>query len=238
MTDEETTNAVLAHAAREGHSLCWFCKTDVGDDPLCPHCVKLQPLGKRSDYFTVMGLPRKLSIDARVLEPVFHALSRRFHPDMYRMAAPRERMIALENSAVLNQAYRTLRDPFDRAGYLLELERGREADRRDSPPQELFEEILEVQELLGDFKLADTVEREALRPQLAAKREALQAEQEARGRELTERIFSEWDRLQEQAQAPTTEQKATLLDAIRRIIGERAYLRRVLTGLTDALAAK
>lgn len=236
MTEQETTNAVLAYAAREGHSLCWFCKTDVGDDPLCPHCVKLQPLGKQSDYFSVMGLPRKLTIDVRVLEPVFHALSRRFHPDMYRMSAPRERMIALENSAVLNQAYRTLRDPFDRAAYLLELERGREADRRDSPPQELFEEILEVQELLGDYKLADPEEREALRPRLAQKREALQAEQDARGRDLTERLFREWDQLQEQPQPPTSEQKAPLLDAMRRIIGERAYLRRVLTSLTEALA--
>jgi molecular chaperone HscB len=236
MTEQETTNAVLAHAAREGHSLCWYCKTDVGDDPLCPHCVKLQPLGRQSDYFSVMGLPRKLSIDARVLEPVFHALSRRFHPDMYRLAAARERMIALENSAVLNQAYRTLRDPFERAAYLLELERGREADRRDSPPQELFEEILEVQELLGDFKLGDPDERERLRPQLAARRDVLQAEQEARGRELTERIFREWDALQELPQPPTPEQKAPLLDAIRRIIGERAYLRRVLTSLTEALA--
>jgi len=235
MTEQEATNAVLAGTAREGHSLCWHCKTDVGDDPLCPHCVKLQPLGKQSDYFTVMGLPRKLSIDTRVLEPVFHALSRRFHPDMYRMAAPRERMIALENSALLNQAYRTLRDPFDRAAYLLELERGREGDRRDSPPQDLFEEILEVQELLGDYRLADGSERESLRPQLNQKREALQAEQDERGRDLTERLFKQWDQLQEQSQPPTTEQKAPLLDAMRRIIGERAYLRRVLNSLVEAL---
>lgn len=235
MTEQETTNAALAVTARAGHSLCWNCKTDVGDDPLCPHCVKLQPLGKTSDYFSVMGLPRKLSIDARVLEPVFHALSRRFHPDMYRMSAPRERMIALENSAVLNQAYRTLRDPFDRAAYLLELERGREGDRRDSPPQDLFDEILEVQELLGDFRLADAGDQEALKPQLIRKRDALQAEQDARGRELTERLFRQWDQLQEQPQPPTTEQKAPLLDAMRKIIGERAYLRRVLNSLVDAL---
>ena len=232
MTDQEATNAVLAQVAREGHSLCWFCKTEVGDDPACPSCVKLQPLGPSSDYFSVMGLPRKLTINPQVLEPVFHALSRRFHPDRYRMATSRERMIALENSALLNQAYRTLRDPFDRAAYLLELERGRETDRRDSPPQDLFEEILEVQELLGDYKLADPDERETLRPQLAAKRDALQAAQDARSLQLTGDLFQQWDRLHG---TTTPEQTSPILDAMRKVIGERAYLRRVLNGLNDAL---
>jgi molecular chaperone HscB len=222
----------LTQAAREGHSLCWFCKTDVGAEPLCPQCVKIQPLGRNSDYFTVMGLPRKLDLDPRVLEPVFHALSRRFHPDMYRMASPRERIIALENSAVLNQAYRTLRDPFERAAYLLDLELGREAARgKDSPPQELFEEILEVQELLGDFKFADAGEKAALRSRLAGKLDALQAEQQSRADRLTGELFRRWDALD----TPDAEQKRRLLDEIRRIIGERAYLRRVLDGLTEAL---
>jgi molecular chaperone HscB len=197
--------------------------------------VKLQPLGAQSDYFSVLGLPRKLQIDSQVLEPVFHALSRRFHPDMYRLASPRERIIALENSALLNQAYRTLRDPFERAAYLLELERGRETNRRDSPPQDLFEEILEVQELLGDFRLADPDERETLRPQLEAKRASLQAELDARSARLTGTLFGEWDRLQNPHQPPTPEQKTPLLDAMRSAIGERSYLRRVLDGLNDVL---
>jgi len=229
-------NDGAAKTARGGHSLCWSCKTEVGDDPLCPHCVKLQPLGKSSDYFSVMGLPRKLTIDPRVLEPVFHALSRRFHPDMYRSAAPRERMIALENSAVLNQAYRTLRDPFDRAGYLLELEYGRETERKDSPPQDLFEEILEIQELLGDYRLAGDDERTGLRAQLESKRNELLDEHARRERELTQNLFAQWDALIGGTPAPTVEQKAPLLDAMRRIIGERGYLRRVLNGINDALA--
>jgi molecular chaperone HscB len=234
MTDRLTIEDT---GSTSGHNLCWSCKSEVGNEPQCPHCVKLQPLGRNSDYFSVLGLPRKLSIDPRVLEPVFHALSRRFHPDMYRLASPRERMIALENSAVLNQAYRTLRNPFDRAAYLLELERGREAAHRDSPPQELFEEILEIQELLGDYRLADPDEKQTLRPQLEARRNELRAAQADRERELTDTLFSAWDRLLEEQPAATEERKAPLLDAMRRIIGERAYLRRVLTGLDEALAS-
>ncbi len=233
MTEEQATNAVLAHAAREGRSLCWYCKTEVGDEPACGNCVKIQPLGRNSDYFSVMGLPRKLDIDPRVLEPVYHALSRRFHPDMYRLATQRERMIALENSAVLNQAYRTLRDPFDRAAYLIQLEQGRGTEVPASPPQELFEEILEVQELLGEYRFAEPDEQAELRPQLEQQRARLQAEQDGRADALTGDLFRRWDAAIE-AQAPA-EQRAPLLAEMRRIIGERAYLRRVLNSLKEAL---
>ena len=59
---------------------------------------EIQPLGRDTDYFAVFGIPRRLQIDPEALEQGYHALSRRFHPDMYRLASPRERMIALENS--------------------------------------------------------------------------------------------------------------------------------------------
>lgn len=230
---EQSTH--LLRDAREGRSLCWSCRHEVGSEPLCPACVKIQPLGRNSDYFTVMGLPRKLGLDPRVLEPVFHALSRRFHPDMYRMASGRERIIALENSAVLNQAYRTLRDPFERVEYLLRLELGREgAQASGNPPQELFEEILEIQELLGDFKLADPEEREPLRPALEAKRDALRGEQSALSDRLTGELTRAWDALPEGA---AEEQKRPLLEEMRRILDARAYLRRVLASLDEALAA-
>lgn len=233
----EANDAILAHAAREGRSLCWYCKTEVGDEPACGTCVKIQPLGRNSDYFSVMGLPRKLGIDPRVLEPVFHALSRRFHPDMYRLASGRERMIALENSAVLNQAYKTLRDPFDRANYLVQLEQGRGAEVAANPPQELFEEILEVQELIGEYRFAEEDERAPLKPQLEAKRGELQVEQERRATALTEDLFRRWDALLDSTPPPTAEQKAPLLAEIRQVIGERAYLRRVLNSLNETLGS-
>jgi molecular chaperone HscB len=231
----ETRPQPALQQVNDGHSLCWHCKSKVRDEPQCPTCVKIQPLGRDSDYFTVMGLPRKLAIDPRVLEPVYHALSRRFHPDRYRSATGRERIIALENSALLNQAYRTLRDPFDRAAYLLQLEEGRGAEAKAEAPQDLFEEILAVQELLGEYKFADPEEQETLRPELVKTRDHLQAEQDRRAERLTGEVFTRWDALHEPGQSPAAEQKAPLLTEIRRLIGERAYLRRVLTSLNDAL---
>jgi molecular chaperone HscB len=235
MTERVRGDELAAQGAREGHSVCWSCRHDVGGDPLCPHCVKIQPLGRNSDFFAVMGLPRKLGIDPRVLEPVFHALSRRFHPDMYRMAPVRERIIALENSALLNQAYRTLRDPFERAGYLVQLEEGRAAPAKDAPPQELFEEILEVQELLADHALAEEEERAPLRERLADRREALRGEQDSRAARLTDALFPAWDALQDSPEPAPADRKAPLLAEMRRLLGERAYLKRVLGSLDEAL---
>ena len=216
-------------------SVCWSCRSEVGSEPQCPSCVKLQPLGRNSDYFTVMGLPRKLQIDVRVLEPVFHALSRRFHPDVYRMASSRERLIALENSAVLNQAYRTLRDPFERAAYLSQLEAGRSTETTAAPPADLFEEILEIQELLGEYRFSEEEDQPGLRSALEEKQAAMQAEQTRREAELTGPLFARWDALQENANPNPTEREA-VLTGIRRILGERAYLRRVLDSLREALS--
>ena len=236
MTTVPETGRLAGEASRQGHNVCWSCRAEVGAAPECPQCVKIQPLGPSSDYFSVLGLPRKLQIDPRVLEPIFHALSRRFHPDMYRLASSRERMIALENSAVLNQAYRTLRDPFDRAAYLLELEEGRLGDRKEAPPQDLFEEILEVQELLAEHQFADGDEKAALTAQLREKRDALQKEQDHRASILTGRLFEEWDALFERGQ-PTPADKAPALAEMREILATRSYLKRVLKSLEEAVTS-
>jgi molecular chaperone HscB len=188
-----------------------------------------------TDYFAVFGLPRRLGLDPAELEPVYHALSREYHPDRNRTASGRDRIAALERSALLNQAYRALRDPFERTAHLLRLEEGAEGEQKETVPQDLFEEILEVQELLGDFRLADQDEREELRPKLEAKREELRAEQERRAAELTGQLFPRWDTLLAEG-APDPGAREPLLARIRALLGERSYLRRVLNSLDDVLA--
>src|SRR5512132_3528401 len=64
-------------------SMCWHCQSDIGGEYFCGQCVKVQPLSKDIDYFTCLGLPRKLNIDTGSLETKFYELSRAFHPDFY-----------------------------------------------------------------------------------------------------------------------------------------------------------
>src|SRR3954471_20371863 len=94
------------------------CRDCGGGAPIdvhfCPQCTKILTLGRHGDYFTFLGLPRKLHIDPTDLEQRFRALSRQFHPDFFYNADAVERRASLERSSYLNDAYRTLRDPLAR----------------------------------------------------------------------------------------------------------------------------
>jgi molecular chaperone HscB len=89
------------------------------------------------NHFELFGLPLRYPIDGRVLEQTYRALQGAVHPDRYAGATDTEKRLALQASARVNEAYRTLRDPVARAEYLLSL-RGvnaaSEADTRLAVP--------------------------------------------------------------------------------------------------------
>src|SRR5206468_8460085 len=78
------------------------------DAHFCPQCTKILTVSRHGDYFTFLGLPRKLNLDANDLEQRFRGLSRQPHPDYFFNAPPAERRASLERSSYLNDAYRTL----------------------------------------------------------------------------------------------------------------------------------
>jgi len=214
-------------------SMCWHCQSEVTGEYFCDQCVKVQPLSKDSDYFTYLGLPRLLNIDPAALEAKFYELSRAFHPDFFLNKTQAEREISLANSASLNTAYRTLKDPVRRAEYLVQLEAGSAKDIRTTPPAELFEEILALQEDLEAFREASAGEDPApLRAKLQADRETL----EQREREMESRLqtlFAQWDELQKSGprNAPRTPEKEAVLKQMREILSNRTYLRNILGDL-------
>jgi molecular chaperone HscB len=198
--------------------------------------MMIAPFPPGTDYFAALGLPRKLQIDCADLERRYHELSRRFHPDFFQTASPHERRVSLENSALVNKAYRTLRDPLARTEYLVRLEAGTGPAIEAEAPQALFEEILELNELLAQYRLAAEEEQAWLRSQLDAKHQEFQGEYRELLRRLVEELFPVWDR-GIAAHGLTDRQKTGLLTEMSRIIGHRAYLRRVLSNLEEASSA-
>src|SRR5919106_2706003 len=103
-----------------------ICRSCGGGAPVdvhfCPQCTKILTLGRQGDYFSYLGVPRKLNLDLADLEQRFRALSRQFHPDYFYNATPAERRASLERSSYLNDAYRTLKQPILRLEYLLSVE--------------------------------------------------------------------------------------------------------------------
>ena len=156
------------------------------------------------DYFEFFDLPHNLAIDLKDLEKRFYALSRELHPDRFARKPAAERERALEDSATLNDAYRTLREPVARALYLLKLEGFDigEQGSKDVPP-ELLEEM---------FELNMAIE-EADAPQLEASRERFEKMRAAFDDELRTK-FNEWD----------SGHSREALTAIRGVLNRRKYI--------------
>jgi len=141
---------------------CWSCSVAHNESTLfCPHCSKIQP-PPGGDYFSVFGLDKKLNLDLAALETEFHRLSRRVHPDRFARAGENERQWSLADTALLNDAYRTLKDPLRRTEYLLKLE-GAEIgeehsgkDRKDPSraPADLLEEVFDLNMQLEEMRMS------------------------------------------------------------------------------------
>jgi len=219
-------------------SMCWHCQSAMSGEYFCERCVKVQPVSKETDYFTCLGLPRRLIIDQNKLEAKFYEMSRAFHPDFYQNKSETEQTISLGNAATLNTAYRTLRDPIQRAEYLLDLEAGSVKDIRTSPPADLFEEILGLQETLEAYRASDRASQEGkdLHTQLLAEHEALEQRRRDMEQQL-QRLFTEWDTLQDRGEASgqTRAERDRLLKQMREILSNRTYVKSIVNDLIETI---
>jgi len=236
--DHQHTHRSSSRELQMARSMCWHCQSEVSGEYFCDRCVKVQPVSKELDYFTCLGLPRRLTIDQHQLEAKFYELSRAFHPDFYQNKSAAEQTISLGNSAMLNTAYRTLRDPIERAEYLLGLEAGAMKEIRNSPPADLFEEILELQDTLNEYRTADrTSEAEAtLRAKIQSERSTL--EQRQRDMEATlQQLFIQWDRLQDRGEATDQArvERIHLLKQIRENLSNRTYVKNIVNDLASTV---
>lgn len=71
------------------------------------------------DYFSLFDLTPGFDLDEAVLGRRYRHLQQELHPDRYAGAAAHEQRLAVQYSALINQAYQTLRSPLARALYLL-----------------------------------------------------------------------------------------------------------------------
>ncbi len=106
-----------------------------------------------------------MNLDLAALEHEFHRLSRKVHPDRFARAGENERQWSLADTALLNDAYRTLKDPLHRTEYLLKL-RGAEIGEEHSGknreggkdpsrvPADLLEEVFELNMQLEEMRMA------------------------------------------------------------------------------------
>ena len=173
-----------------------------------------------SNYFDFFGLDHKLDLDLKDLERRFYAFSRQYHPDRFTLKSAEEQQVALDATAILNDGYRTLRDPLARAEYLLK-ENGFDIGEQGTKnvPPELLEEVFELNMALEEVRGGD----DSARPQLEAARANFGAMLTDIDGQL-DALFRVWDDTRRREE----------LAAIRSLLNRRKYIQNLLSEV-DAL---
>jgi len=166
-----------------------------------------------AEYFRFFDLPDQLTIDLADLEKRYYALSRKWHPDRFARKSDAERIESEQNTALLNDAYRTLKDPVRRAEYVLS-GHGLAAAHQSAPP-DLLEEVFELNMALEELRDGDA----SVRPQLEASQKNFQSMQEQVDADLQQEF----------------EAYPESLPRIRAILNRRNYIRNLLRDVDKAL---
>jgi molecular chaperone HscB len=222
---------------------CWSCSIGHNDSTLfCPHCSKIQP-PPGGDYFSVFGLEPQLELDLTALENEFHRLSRKLHPDRFVRALDNERQWSLADTALLNNAYRTLKDPIHRTEYLLKLEgaeigeqhsgKNRPANGKDVSrvPADLLEEVFDLNMQLEEMRMARKTgdEDPELQASLQAAKKKFDGLMEVVDKDLRAE-WKAWDAGDEAARKAGEKRMVALLD-------RRRYLSNLVRDVTETLGA-
>ena len=93
-------------------------------------------------HFELFGLPATFNIDAAALDGAYRALQAEVHPDRHAQGSDADRRVAMQSSTRVNEAYNVLKDPVERARYLLSL---RGVDAFDETDTKLSLDFLEAQ---------------------------------------------------------------------------------------------
>ena len=167
-----------------------------------------------ASHFEVLGLPQRFGVDAGAVERNYLARSRESHPDFHQLASASEQRGSLEASALLNEAYTTLRDPFRRAEYLLGLLGGPSPAEHKHMPPDFLEEMLELRMEIAELRDAHDPAALATMERRLQDRRAI----------LVEQIASRFDAHQQQ---PSRD----LLVEVRQLLNEAKYIQGQLRDL-------
>ena len=201
-------------------------------------------------YFEVFSLPTKLALDTASLEKSFYKLSREFHPDRFASKSAEEQAEATEKSSLLNDAYRTLRDPIKRTEYLLHLEgveleeqsknateqaRATGTTKKQIVPPDLLEEVFELNMQLEELRMNKKMDDNdpALIAEIGKQKLTLEAKHEALLQELQE-CWKEWDSLVDRSQA-ASEERTQVTRKMLDVLNRRNYIRNLVRDVNAAL---
>src|ERR1700674_3248756 len=231
---------------------CWSCGS-MRAAHFCGSCGKVQP-PVPVDYFTFFGLPPKLNVNVAALEKSFYELSRKLHPDLNARAGTQEQEWSMEQSSLLNDAYRTLKDPIKRTAYLLHLE-GVELEEQSKSateqarttgeikkqivPPDLLEEVFELNMQLEELRMHKKMGEDdpALIEEVGRQKLELEEKDEALLREL-QGHWKMWDGMiqrEHNGQPVSEEERRQARNRMVDLLNRRNYIRNLVRDVNEVL---
>jgi molecular chaperone HscB len=113
------------------------------------------------NYFELFGLPIGFSIDQPQLNRTYISLQKKFHPDFYGQATEEEKAYALEQSSIVNKAYKTLKSKDLTLQYFLQMKGLIEEGEQYKLPSDFLFEVMEINELKMDGAEKEEIEQKA-----------------------------------------------------------------------------
>ena len=128
-------------------------------------------LSLQASDFALFGLPERFALDLPALDARWKQLQGAAHPDRFATDTSAAQRVAMQWAIRINEAYRRLRDPLARAGYLCTLHGvDLQAENNTAMPAAFLMQQMEWRDTLSDARaLADV---EALADEVTAARQA------------------------------------------------------------------
>lgn len=205
---------------------CWRCKEASPPAFFCPHCEAVQTLPSDSNYSALLGFGGGPSVDEAALSDRYYTLSRRLHPDRFQTGSPEEQRASLQATALLNAAFKTLRDVESRGRWWLEREGESLGRDNNQVPPALAGLVFEVQEQIEEASRASGDARGKIVDQLErTKAELTRRRNEERA--TVEELLQEWP--EDGARAASSREE------LKRRLSELSYLRTLARDVGRAL---
>ncbi len=133
------------------------------------------------NYFQLFNIEVSFDVDLQQLSSNYQTLQKAVHPDKFAHASEQEQRIAVQKSAQINDAYQTLKNPLQRAAYML-VERGVDMPNEQHSFQDtsFLMRQMELREMLEDVRHSGDVDAALLEVQRVLSTEYLELSQQMR----------------------------------------------------------
>ena len=107
------------------------------------------------NYFELYQIPISLQPDINEIKAKFYALSRKFHPDFYTNETATDQQFALEQSALINKAFKIFNHQTETIKYVLQLKNLIEEEEKYQLSSDFLMDVMDLNEQLMEAKMEE-----------------------------------------------------------------------------------